>query len=171
MPSPRAIVALIFLALLVALVGGAVWQQSRIDTAKEQTRQAQALIWTLEGERDTAIAERDTARNNVRVVTQYVDRVQVVRVAGETITREIPVYVTQKADAACAVPVGFLRIHDAAAANQAPGDATGDPDAPAAGITLSGIAGTLAHNYTQYHLLAAQLTAAQDYIRTSCYGP
>ena len=89
---------------------------------------------------------------------------QIVREAGATITREIPIYVTQKADAACAIPAGFVRLHDAAATGQPAGPSTGDPDAPAAGITLSAIAGTVADNYTSCHATAAQLSALQDWI-------
>ncbi|QNM63785.1 hypothetical protein XHV734_p0019 (plasmid) [Xanthomonas hortorum pv. vitians] len=39
-----------------------------------------------------------------------------------------------------------MRLHDAAATGNPAGPSTGDPDAPAAGITLSGIAGTIADN-------------------------
>ncbi|MBN4688707.1 hypothetical protein, partial [Escherichia coli] len=72
-----------------------------------------------------------------RVVTRFVDRVRVVRERGATITKEIPVYVTARADARCDVPAGFVRVHDAAAANLPLGEPAGDPDAPAPGITLS----------------------------------
>ncbi|RNK82756.1 hypothetical protein C9390_01420, partial [Xanthomonas vasicola pv. vasculorum] len=93
----------------------------------------------------------DSAKGSTTVVTQYVDRVQIVRQAGATITREIPIYVTQKADAACTIPAGFVRLHDAAATGNPAGPPTADPDAPAPGITLSGIAGTVADNYTSCH--------------------
>lgn len=89
---------------------------------------------------------------------------QIVREAGATITREIPIYVTPKADAACAIPAGFVRLHDAAASGNPAGPPTGDPDAPAAGITLSCIAGTVADNYTRCHATATQLSALQDWI-------
>jgi cytochrome oxidase assembly protein ShyY1 len=168
MPSPRAIVTLLILLVIAALIGGGVWQQSRIDAAQNATRSAQDRVRAVEGERDTAREETRLARENVRVVTKYVDRVETVYVAGKTITKEIPVYVTPEADAACTVPLGFVRIHDAAAANTAPEPAAGDPDAPAAGLALSAIAETVTDNYTQYHALGEQLTALQDYVRTSC---
>nr|MDN0209913.1 hypothetical protein [Xanthomonas arboricola pv. corylina] len=79
-------------------------------------------------------------------------------------TREIPIYVTQKADAACAIPAGFVRLHDAAASGNPAGPATGDPDAPAIGITLSAVAGTITDNYTSCHATAEQLSALQDWI-------
>ncbi|MEB2231429.1 hypothetical protein VDS41_07975 [Xanthomonas campestris pv. campestris] len=148
---------IILLALIVALVGGCVWQERRVSDAQKQRKQA------LDA-KAAAIAERDSAKASTTFVTQYVDRVQIVREAGATITREIPIYVTQKADAACAIPAGFVRLHDAAATGSPAGSPTGDPDAPATGITLSGIAGTVASNYTSCHATAAQLSALQDWI-------
>ncbi|MGQ5369450.1 hypothetical protein ACULLZ_00895 [Xanthomonas arboricola pv. corylina] len=148
---------IVLLALIAALVGGCVWQERRISTAQKDRDAA------LQAKRQ-AEAERDSAKGSTTVVTQYVDRVQIVHEAGATITREIPIYVTQKADAACAIPAGFVRLHDAAASGNPAGPPTGDPDAPAAGITLSGIAGTVAYNYTSCHATAAQLSALQDWI-------
>ncbi|QDS20769.1 hypothetical protein [Xanthomonas citri] len=148
---------IILLALIALLVGGCVWQERRVSAA--ETARDQALA-----EKHAAIAERDSEKNSVRVVTKFIDRVQIVRETGATITREIPIYVTQKADAACAIPAGFVRLHDAAATGHPAGPPTGDPDAPAPGITLSAIAGTVADNYTSCHATAAQLSALQDWI-------
>ncbi|MEA9491639.1 hypothetical protein [Xanthomonas campestris] len=147
----------ILLALIALLVGGCVWQEQRVSTAQRERKQA------LDA-KAAAIAERDSAKASTKIVVEYVDRVQIVREAGATITREIPIYVTQKADAACAIPAGFVRLHDAAATGQPAGPSTGDPDAPAAGITLSAVAGTVADNYTSCHATAAQLSALQDWI-------
>jgi hypothetical protein len=168
MPSPRAIVTLLILLVIGALIAGGVWQQSRINAAQNATRDAESRVQVAVGERDTAREETRLARENVRVVTQYVDRVQTVYLQGKTITKEIPVYVTPEADAACVIPAGFVRIHDAAAGNTAPEPPAGDPDAPAAGLTLSAVAETVADNYTQYHALGEQLIGLQDYVRTSC---
>ncbi len=105
---------IILLALIAVLVGGCVWQEQRVGAARQDRDAA------LQAKRQ-AEAERDSAKTSTTVVTQYVDRVQVVREAGATITREIPIYVTQKADAACAIPTGFVRLHDAAARATLPG--------------------------------------------------
>ncbi|CEG14893.1 Lipoprotein [Xanthomonas citri pv. citri] len=148
---------IILLALIALLVGGCVWQEQRVSIARTERKQA------LDA-KAAAIAERDSARASTKTVVEYVDRVQIVREAGATITREIPIYVTQKADAACAIPAGFVRLHDAAATGNPAGPPAGDPDAPAAGITLSGIAGTVADNYTSCHATAAQLSSLQDWI-------
>ncbi len=115
---------IILLALIAVLVGGCVWQEQRVSAAQQDRDTA------LQAKR-RAEAERDSAKGSTTVVTQYVDRVQIVREAGATITREIPIYVTQKADAACAIPAGFVRLHDAAATGNPAGPPTADPDAPA----------------------------------------
>ncbi|WP_367190092.1 hypothetical protein [Burkholderia sp. Ed8] len=109
-------------------------------------------------------AERDAARRDVKVVTQYVDRVQVVREKGDTIIKEVPVYVDREADRACVVPVGFLRVHDGAAANVPVGD-PGSADAAPSGIALSAVAATVAGNYTTCHENAEQLIALQARVR------
>ncbi|KHJ63597.1 hypothetical protein [Burkholderia glumae] len=109
-------------------------------------------------------AERDAARRDVRVVTQYVHRVQVVREKGDTIIKEVPVYVDREADRACVVPVGFVRVHDGAAANVPVGD-PGSADAAPSGIALSAVAATVAGNYTSCHENAEQLIALQARVR------
>ncbi|WP_034196660.1 hypothetical protein [Burkholderia cenocepacia] len=109
-------------------------------------------------------AERDAARRDVKVVTQYVDRVQVVREKGDTIIKEVPVYVDHEADRACVVPVGFVRVHDSAAANVPVGD-PGSADAAPSGVALSAVAATVAGNYTTCHENAEQLIALQARVR------
>ncbi|UVS99055.1 hypothetical protein [Burkholderia glumae] len=109
-------------------------------------------------------AERDAARRDVKVVTQYVDRVKVVREKGDTIIKEVPVYVDREADRACVVPVGFVRVHDGAAANVPVGDPR-SADAAPSGIALSAVAETVASNYTLCHENAEQLMALQARVR------
>jgi hypothetical protein len=144
-------------ALGVALVSfgwikGATHVQAQWDAAVQQQ--------TLQ-----AAANREMqAQATVKVVTQYVDRVRVVREKGETIIKEVPVYVPVKADAACTINRGFVRLHDAAAAGDLP-EPAGDADAAAAGVALSAVAGTVAANYQTCHENAQQLRALQTWIR------
>lgn len=112
---------------------------------------------------DAAVRERQ-AQATAKVVTQYVDRVRVVREKGDTIIKEVPVYVSVQADAACTISRGFVRLHDAAAAGELPEPAR-DADAAATGIALSAVAGTVAANYQTCHENAEQLRALQTWIR------
>jgi hypothetical protein len=142
-------------AMAAALLGlgwvkGAGHVQARWDAAVQQ----QSL--------QTAARERH-AQATVKVVTQYVDRVRVVREKGDTIIKEVPVYVPVQADAACTINRGFVRLHDAAAAGELPEPAR-DADAAAAGIALSAVAGTVAANYQTCHENAEQLRALQEWV-------
>jgi hypothetical protein len=76
-------------------------------------------------------------------------RAKIVRV------KEVPVYVTAKADAACTVPVGFVRLHNESADHYPaqptaplPGSGPPDVDAPS-GVALSTIASTVRDNYAE----------------------
>lgn len=91
-PWPYRLLALVLLA--AALIGfgwikGAEHVQARWDAAVQQQ--------TLHA----ATVRQKQAEATVKVVTQYVDRVRVVREKGDTIIKEVPVYVPVQADAAC----------------------------------------------------------------------
>lgn len=106
----------------------------------------------------------EQAEATTQVVTQYVDRVQVVRQKGADIIKEVPVYVTKEADSGCVVPRGFIRLHDAAAAGNIPEPADGADAAPA-GIALSAVASTVADNYERCHETATELIGLQDWAK------
>jgi hypothetical protein len=153
-PWPYRLLALAVLG--VALVGfgwikGASHVQAQWDAAVQQ----QAL--------QAAAARERQAQATVKVVTQYVDRVRVVREKGQTIIKEVPVYVPAQADAACTINRGFVRLHDGAAANALP-ESAGDADAAAPGLALSTVAGTVAANYQTCHENAEQLRALQGWV-------
>lgn len=143
-------------ALAVAMIGfgwikGAGHVQARWDASIQQQ--------TLHA---TAVRERQ-AQATVEVVTEYVDRVRVVREKGDTIIKEVPVYVPVQADAACTINRGFVRLHDAAAAGDLP-EPAGDADATAAGIAFSAVAETVTANYQTCHENAEQLRALQVWL-------
>ena len=154
---PRPYRWLAIAALAVALTGlgwvkGAGHVQSQWDAAVHQQ--------TLQ----IAAVRQRQAEATVQVVTRYVDRVRVVREKGDTIIKEVPIYVPVQADAACTINRGFVRLHDAAAAGELPEPAR-DADAAAAGIALSAVAGTVAANYQACHVNAEQLRALHAWVR------
>jgi hypothetical protein len=118
-------------------------QAARLERARKDVvrREARAVQIT-----DTARAGLD--RERVRIQTRTV-----------TLIREVPVYVTPAADDRCVIPVGFVRLHDAAASEtRLPATAGGPLDAPA-GIDLSAVASVVATNYgTAYGWRAEALT-------------
>ncbi len=148
---------LLALALLAATLIGFGWVkgaghvQVRWDAAVQQ----QSL--------QTAALRERQAQATVKVVTEYVDRVRVVREKGDTIIKEVPVYVPVQADAACTINRGFVRLHDAAAAGELP-EPAGNADASAAGLALSAVATTVTTNYQTCHENAEQLRALQAWV-------
>ena len=152
---PYRLLALAALGIAVFGFGwlkGASHVQAQWDAAvQKQTLQA------------SAIRERQ-AQATVKVVTEYVDRVRIVREKGDTIVKEVPVYVPVQADAACTINRGFVRLHDAAAAGELPEPAR-EADAATAGIALSAVARTVAANYQSCHENAEQLRALQAWVR------
>lgn len=116
----------------------------------------------LEAEASVAKVQAEQAKETVKVVTEYVDRVKVVKVKGDTIIKEVPVYVTQEADSNCTINRGFVELHDAAANNRLP-IAAGNLDEAAPGIKLSTVGTTVADNYTRCHENAEQLRALQGW--------
>ena len=122
--------------------------------------------WDADVQQETlhaATVRQKQAETTVKVVTEYVDRVRVVREKGDTIIKEVPVYVPVQADAACTINRGFVRLHDAAAAGELPEPAR-DADAAPADVALSAVAGTVAANYQTCHENAEQLRALQVWI-------
>ncbi len=154
--------AIALVVLLLAVAGLATCQQQRIGRALTERDAAKADLAAAESTNAALVRNLQLAQGTTRTVTEYVDRVQVVRERGTTIVKEVPVYVTANADAACTVPVGFVRLHDAAASGDALPGAAGDPDAPAVGVTLSAVAETLADNYATHHATVAQVTGLQQ---------
>jgi len=145
------------LVLLAAALIGFGWIKGagHVQTQWDAAVQKQAL--------QAAVIRERQAQATVKVVTQYVDRIRVVREKGDTIVKEVPVYVPVQADAACTINRGFVRLHNAAAAGELLEPAR-DADAAAAGIALSAVAGTVAANYQTCHENAEQLRALQAWV-------
>ncbi|GLQ93462.1 hypothetical protein [Dyella acidisoli] len=154
--------------LLGAGLLGALWLYHVVTTQRIALAEARADAATT-AQRDLT-GQLAAVRASEHIVTRYVDRVRVVQERGATLTKEIPVYVTAQADAACSVPVGFVRVHDAAAANELPGPA-GTLDAQPSGVALSAVAGTVVDNYATCHAAIEQLKALQAWVRANQAAP
>lgn len=145
-----AVVAVALALLAIGWSSGAAHVQDKWDAEK----QAQALAAAQTGQHQ--------AEATVQVVTEYVDKIKVVRERGATIIKEVPVYVNAQADAGCIINAGFVRLHDAAAGN-AISLSPGPADATPSGVALSTVAGTVADNYQRCHENAEQLIALQKW--------
>ncbi|RMO79803.1 hypothetical protein ALQ33_200025 [Pseudomonas syringae pv. philadelphi] len=133
----------------------------------KQSVETAAVI--AEGARLAQAFEQGQALGTVRdrIVTEYVDRVEYIEKRGATIIKEVPVYVSAKADAACTVNSGFVRLHDAAAtgADLSPSGGSGAADEAPSGVALSTVAATTAANYAACNANAEQLSKLQGYAR------
>jgi hypothetical protein len=151
--------ALVVLAMAAVLVaGGCQYGQQRVQSKWNASVKANAQ----------AVAKVQTAQAQAtdQVVTQYIDRVRVVRERGADIIKEVPVYVPSSTDSAgacdCALPGGFRVFHDASALGELPNPAQ---RADAAPVAPQDAAATVATNYTACHANADQLTALQAWVR------
>lgn len=89
------------------------------------------------------------AQAKVIVETQikYVDRIKTIYTRGETIEKQVPIYITADDNAGCTINTGFVRIHDAAWTGEPQGSAT-SADREPAGVSLAAVAETTAFNAT-----------------------
>lgn len=77
----------------------------------------------------------------------------------KTLKEEVTVYVPFEVDRSTVVPVGFVRMHDAAALGAAlPGTPGGSVEA-ASGVALSAVADTIIDNYGTCHIWEAEALA------------
>lgn len=115
-------------------------------------------------EKEIAQKEAQSAEVSTKVITKYVDRVTVVKEKGDAIIKEVPKFINADADSKCAVPNGFVSLHDAAAKNEIP-DASRNANEGTSAVKISGVASTVAENYTTYHQVSEQLKSLQEWIR------
>ncbi|MCF3530881.1 hypothetical protein GUR46_18575 [Stenotrophomonas maltophilia] len=157
--------ALALAALVLATASLFSCQQGRVSRATTALDKANLDLAKAIAENAALASSLELAEGTTRVVTEYVDRVQVVHERGDTIVKEVPIYVTANADAACTVSAGFVQLHDTAASGNATAGPAGDPDAPAAATPLSVVAETVASNYATCHATAAQVVGLQELAR------
>lgn len=146
--------------LLLALYAYYAVTQHRIAAAESRATVAEANVKTLQG--DLA-----ASKSSEHIVTVYVDRWHTILQAGATLIRKVPVYVTAHDDAACTIPLGFVRLHDAAATGTALPNSAGAADAQPSGLALSAVAGSVVDNYTTCRGVANQLTSLQEWVRAN----
>jgi hypothetical protein len=106
----------------------------------ETKRTAQATAQVVRHEQAAAQVSTASAQH-------LIDEKARIETVTKVLIRKVPVYVTAKADAACVVPRGFVRVFDAAGRGEAevPGS-SGGPDDAASGVPLSAVLSTVVAN-------------------------
>lgn len=142
-------------AFLVAVVAFYLYGEHTADQRETEVRQEYRDRDLAESVK-TAQLETKQTEVTTKVITEYVDRVRVIREKGETITKLVPVYVPL-----LELPGSWRVLHDAAATGQVP-DPARTADAP--GTDTQVLAATVSDNYATCHANAEQLTKLQDWV-------
>lgn len=89
------------------------------------------------------------AQAKIVIETQikYVDRIKTIYKQGETIEKQVPIYITADDNAGCTINTGFVRMQNAAWTGEPAGPAT-SADREPSGIPLAEVAETNAYNAT-----------------------
>lgn len=101
-----------------------------------------------------------------RIDLEHTQAAEQIRVVFKTIYREVPRAISAETDTRFPLPVGLVRLHDAAAEGLAPvPDAAGRPDDAPSEVKASDLAGAFVDNYEICHATARQLTDLQAWVR------
>lgn len=126
--------------------------------AAERAAQAYAQAVAIRDAQITAAAAQHDAAAQQAIVIRY-----------RTITREVHDVVTPAIDARYPLPVGFVRVHDAAALGldlSAIPSPAGEPDDAASSVTASDAAATITANYGRCRSASQQLIDLQAWLRS-----
>jgi hypothetical protein len=154
------------LVAVICLAAGAAggWEARDLYADRADGKRAEGRVKTVE-----RIVYRERAADDItqRIGEESAARQVQIRTATRTIIEKVPVHVTAEADADCVVPVGFVRVHDAAATGDEArlSEPPGQPDDAASGIALSAVAETVTFNYGVARETRQQLIDLQGWVR------
>lgn len=139
----------------VAMVAALVLQSRENGRLHRDLTTANAAIAAAQRVQRHTVAQ---ASAGDRVSGQVIAEQAAVRTVTRTITERIPVYVPFAVDRSDILPLGFVRIHDAAAAGVPPApESPGAPNGAPSGVALPEAAGVVADNYAAFHACRAQV--------------
>lgn len=148
----------IAMAAMVASFGGFCWFKGNEHGTQKlidyQTAQAVETV-RLAAARVQVVHE---------VEIQYQDRIKVIYKKGETIEKEVKVYVTKADDAGCNIPLGFVRMYNSAWSGTIAGPPL-ESDRGSSGVPLSTVAEIDTHNATSCLAYKAQRDGLIEYYR------
>jgi hypothetical protein len=135
--------------------------RAQLDASQATYRQAM----TLAAEHNRIVGAA-TASLNAKVNVAEAAAQKAIHDRNTVLNKEIPRVLTPAVDLAFALPVGFVRIHDAAAADVELSSVplpAGLSDGSASPVEISRAAAVIADNYAECHLDAERLTQLQDW--------
>ena len=149
-------VTAIFL-LCVALFSYGWTKGANSELSKQQLINQNQVIHALQ----TKVKQAEISE---RVVTQYVDRIKIVKTQGDTIIKQVPIYITQDNDNECIVPESFSVLWDAANRGDIP-EASRIANETASDVKISDIAAQHATESTICRETEQQLISLQEWVR------
>jgi hypothetical protein len=114
---------------------------------------------TARGKVEVERLKSEAGKVTVRVETKTVEVVKTVKVKGDTIVRQVPIYISRDLPE---LPGAFRVLHDAAATGTVPDPADFSDAAP---VAPQDVASTTGDNYTACRVNAAALTGLQEWVR------
>lgn len=145
-----------FLFVLALIAGGfwngkvQYWRGEHAQLAKEKTAQQEYA--------------KQSQVITTKVQTVYVDRIKTVQLAGQTIVKRIPIYVTKVDDSKCTINNGFVRLWNYS--NQMSVSFSPLPtDETTSAVKLSDVAAEHSREATAYQELYEQVVGLQSWIR------
>jgi hypothetical protein len=139
------------LILSVTFVGGCNYGGDRVQAKWDKS--------VAKGKAEVERLKSEAGKVTVRVETKTVEVVRTVKVKGDTIVRQVPIYISRDLPE---LPGAFRVLHDAAATGALPNPAS-FPDATP--IAPQDVASTTADNYTACRVNAATLAGLQEWVR------
>lgn len=167
-PLGRAVGTFLIVVLILAAVYDAGRKKGEADAQAAHAAEQAAVTETVKkieeksGKISEAVAEKhDKAVTEIRWRTKY-------------LTKEVPIYVTEKDDAGCVVPDGFVSLYNAAAEGrdpEVPGP-SGGPDGPGSGVALSTVAEIDVHNLGVAQYLRTEVLTWREWYaaQAAAYG-
>lgn len=131
LPSWATEICLGLLAICLFLFGGYLYGDYQFHKGEMTIQTAQAKEFSKVTATSSAVT--------TKVITLYVPKIEYIKGAVTTITKEVPVYVTKKDDLNCPVPNGFVSLWNNANAMRLPNDSAGVPTGTSK-VVLSDIA-------------------------------
>lgn len=161
LPDPTTLLAG---AVLLLLASGGAYVWGRNDG--QAIANADHFASSLKASEDARAVEAGAAAINLDIGAKHSEKLTEFLIVRKIIEREVTANVTPEADRNCAVPAGFVQLHDNAAAGRVPdlSGSAGDVDAPTT-VALSTVAKTVTGNYGTCNEIRTQLIDFQEWAR------
>jgi hypothetical protein len=149
--------------------GSSWWLRDQMAARKELGQVKHDAVVVVAAARQAIVAGDKASAASQKLGEAAAAKQQQTRIVYRTLEKEVTRYVTKESDARCVVPVGFVRVFNAAAvgdpAAPAGGAPAGEPDAQPSGVELSDVLANDVFNAGIYYQVVDQLRALQAWER------